>query len=356
LTGAASGGTAVNLSWSGSTDNIAVSGYAIERCTGSGCTNFSQIITTGGTGYSDTSVSNGLSYNYRVRAYDAAGNYSGYSNTVSVTLVDNSAPSIPAGLTAAASSWSSVNLHWSASTDNVGVAGYKIYSGGTQIGTSATVSYTDGTTSPTTSYTYTVSAYDAAGNNSGQSGAAAITTPAAPAPSAPAGLSAAVATNTQINLSWSAASDTGGPGIGGYKIYRGGTQIGTSTTTSFADTGGTAFNTYSYTVAAYDTFGTTSAQSSAVSASTFYQITNNSGTVIAAAASLYTASTGPAGGPGVYFWQVLQAYGSKAAVVIATTGVNGTPPACATGTTQTLASGYQRSGCVLNAAPNSYGH
>jgi outer membrane protein assembly factor BamB len=79
--------TEVDLSWGASTDNVGVTGYLIERCTGTGCTNFAQIATTTGTGttYKDTSVTAGNSYSYRVRATDAAGNLSTYSNTASAT-------------------------------------------------------------------------------------------------------------------------------------------------------------------------------------------------------------------------------------------------------------------------------
>jgi hypothetical protein len=69
-----------------------------------------------------------------------------------------------------------VRLTWTASTDNVGVTGYKIYRNSSLIGTSATNSYTDDTASPSTSYNYTVSAYDAAGNESAQSSSKAVTT------------------------------------------------------------------------------------------------------------------------------------------------------------------------------------
>lgn len=62
-----------------------------------------------------------------------------------------------------------IQLAWAPSTDNVGVAGYKIYRDGSQIGTSATNSFIDDTASPSTSYNYTVSAFDAAGNESAQS-------------------------------------------------------------------------------------------------------------------------------------------------------------------------------------------
>jgi chitodextrinase len=89
---------------------------------------------------------------------------------------DTTAPSVPANLTATAISSLAVNLSWSASTDNVGVTGYKVYRGGAQIGTSVTNSYSDTGLTANTAYAYTVSAYDAAGNNSGQSSSASATT------------------------------------------------------------------------------------------------------------------------------------------------------------------------------------
>ena len=88
----------VDLSWGASTDNVGVTGYRVERCTGSSCSNFTQIASTAGTGttYADTTVSGSTSYSYRVRAFDAAGNLSPYSNTASATT-----PAAPSGLVAA---------------------------------------------------------------------------------------------------------------------------------------------------------------------------------------------------------------------------------------------------------------
>jgi hypothetical protein len=62
-----------------------------------------------------------------------------------------------------------VKITWSASTDNVGITGYKVYRNGSQVGTSTTSNYTDTGLSPNSAYSYSVSAYDAAGNNSAQS-------------------------------------------------------------------------------------------------------------------------------------------------------------------------------------------
>ena len=72
--------TQINLGWTLSTDNVGVTGYRIERCSGSGCTGFAQIGTSTTTSYNDTGLSVSSSYTYRVRATDAAGNLSGYSN------------------------------------------------------------------------------------------------------------------------------------------------------------------------------------------------------------------------------------------------------------------------------------
>ncbi len=89
---------------------------------------------------------------------------------------DTTPPSIPTNLKATAASASQIDLTWSASTDNVGVTGYKIYRNGTQIATTAGTSYSNTGLSAATSYSYSVAAYDAAGNTSGQSTPASATT------------------------------------------------------------------------------------------------------------------------------------------------------------------------------------
>jgi chitodextrinase len=80
----------------------------------------------------------------------------------------------------------SVGLSWGASTDNVGVAGYTVYRNGSPLGTtgSSATTYSDTTEAPSTSYSYTVDAFDAAGNHSAQSSPLPVTTPAGPPPSA----------------------------------------------------------------------------------------------------------------------------------------------------------------------------
>ena len=62
-------------------------------------------------------------------------------------------------------------LSWAASSDNVGVTGYRVFRDGAQVGTPATTSYTDTGLTAATTYRYTVAAVDAAGNVSSQSAA-----------------------------------------------------------------------------------------------------------------------------------------------------------------------------------------
>ena len=94
----------------------------------------------------------------------------------SLTPTDTVAPSAPSGLTATAISPSQINLSWTASTDNVGVTGYNVYRGGTQVGTATGTTFQDNGLAQNTSYSYTVKAKDAANNLSAASNTATATT------------------------------------------------------------------------------------------------------------------------------------------------------------------------------------
>ncbi|HUD11364.1 MAG TPA: fibronectin type III domain-containing protein [Candidatus Saccharimonadia bacterium] len=267
LTATPVSGTQINLSWNASTDNVGVAGYAVYR-------NGTQIATvTSGTTYADTGLTNGTSYQYTVDAYDAAGNVSAQSPPVTAMTVDTVAPSVPAGLLATAAGASQVNLSWNASTDNVGVAGYQVFRNGTPVAdvTNGT-SYSDTGLAEGATYQYTVDAYDAAGNVSGQSATAGVTISDTTPPTVPTNLTATAVSGTQINLSWTASTDN--VGVAGYTVFRNGTQIATVTNgTSYADTGLAVGASYQYTVAAYDAAGNVSAQSAAATATTLSDTT-----------------------------------------------------------------------------------
>jgi len=268
LTANAVSASQINLSWTASTDNVAVTGYRVRRN--------GKLLTTLGnvTTYQNAGLTASTTYSYTVRALDAAGNVSPISSSASAitqAAPDTTAPSTPAGLTATAASLSQINLSWTAATDNVGVTGYNVYRGGTQIATLGAVTTFQNTgLTASTPYSYTVRAFDAAGNVSAPSSSAITATLAAPdttAPSTPAGLTATAASSSQINLSWTAATDN--VGVTGYNVYRGGMQVATlGAVTTYQNTGLTASTNYSYTVRAFDAAGNASGQSLTASATT----------------------------------------------------------------------------------------
>jgi Fibronectin type III domain len=87
LTATTASGSEIDLSWTGSTDNVGVAAYLVERCPGSNCANFAQIASVPGatTVYSDTGLVPASTYTYRVRATDVATLDSAYSSTASAT-------------------------------------------------------------------------------------------------------------------------------------------------------------------------------------------------------------------------------------------------------------------------------
>ena len=104
------------------------------------------------------------------------------SATVSVTVTassnDTTPPSVPGGLASPSKTATTVNLAWSAATDNSGgsgVAGYDVYRNGSLVGSPSATQYTDGGLTASTAYTYTVRARDNAGNASAQSGSISVT-------------------------------------------------------------------------------------------------------------------------------------------------------------------------------------
>lgn len=253
--------TSAAVSWGAASDNVAVTGYQYRLNAG----NWSPIVNVSSVAL--TGLSAATTYTFEVRATDAANNFGSASSAVFTTL-DTAAPSVPTGLFISAPNSSTVNLSWNASSDNVAVAGYTIFRSGAQIGTSATASYSDNTVSGTTTYSYRVSAYDAAGNNSAQSNAVGVTTPDTIAPAAPSGLIASAVSATQVNLSWNAVTDAGGSGVDGYRVYRNGVHIVTVGSSNHSDISVSGATAYSYIVTAFDRAGNVSAQSNTASVTT----------------------------------------------------------------------------------------
>lgn len=305
LTATAASPTTINLSWTAGTDNVGITSYKVFRDNAP-----SPMATVIGTTFSDTGLAPSTTHSYKVIASDAAGNLSPASNSASAsTPADTAAPSAPTNLTAVAPNSTTVNLSWTASTDNVGVVNYKVFRDGATIpfATVPGTSISDIGLAVGSTHSYVVRAVDGANNQSATSSAVVITTPGADitAPSVPTGLTATSAGASVIDLSWTASTDN--LGVVGYKVFRdgGATEVATVTTgTSFSDIGLTVGSTHSYTVAAFDAANNQSAKSTSSSATTQVAGALISLTISPTTVTAPTASTGtvtlsgpaPAGG------------------------------------------------------------
>jgi parallel beta-helix repeat protein len=202
----------IDLAW---TDNAAdETGYRIERSP-NGSTDWSEIATASpnAEAYSDTGLSCGVTYYYRVRAYRAGdGQYSAYSN-VDQTPTMNCPPAGPTGLGASAASASQINLAWSDNAaDETAYRVERSPDGSTDWSEIASLAanstaYSDASLACGSTYYYRVRAYRAGdGLYSSYSNVAHAATTACP-PVAPSGLSATAVSASQINLAWTDNAD-----------------------------------------------------------------------------------------------------------------------------------------------------
>jgi fibronectin type 3 domain-containing protein len=154
---AANGPDRVELSWTASADDVGVVGYEIVR---DGAL-LAKVTTTA---YTDGTARAGTTFAYAVRALDAAGNRSAAA-TASAKVADVIAPSAPTGVSASAFTLPTrVSVAWSAASDNVAVAVYRVYRNGILVATTSSLSYVDSAVTRFTIYRYAVRAVDGAGN------------------------------------------------------------------------------------------------------------------------------------------------------------------------------------------------
>ncbi|MGH3648474.1 MAG: YbhB/YbcL family Raf kinase inhibitor-like protein [Micromonosporaceae bacterium] len=164
----------LDLAWDAAQDNVEVASYKIY--------NGGNTIKEVAGNITETTLENltpNTRYVLTVLAYDAAGNASEASNNLDVTTPpsdDAQPPTVPTGLRSTTVTSNSVTLAWNASTDNIGVKGYRVFRNGTEFADVPDLTATDSGLQPDTTYNYTVAAYDANGNVSAQSGAVPVKT------------------------------------------------------------------------------------------------------------------------------------------------------------------------------------
>ncbi|WP_442267199.1 fibronectin type III domain-containing protein [Tenacibaculum sp. ZS6-P6] len=160
--------TAVDLTWTASTDDTRIGGYIIVQ-------NDEEVFTWNNqsTAITMRSLTPGTQYTFQIIAFDAAGNRSSISNSASITTEgsqpnDTTPPSNVTNLQVTDITQTTANLNWTIATDNVGVTGYDIFRNNetTPFQTSTTNSFLLTNLTPNTTTTYFVKAKDAAGNSS----------------------------------------------------------------------------------------------------------------------------------------------------------------------------------------------
>ena len=172
------GTTSVVLDWNPSSDNVGVAGYDVFR-------NGSKIVSVTRSGFTDTGLTPNTVYTYAVRAYDTTNNASHNSGTITVRTAitpDKTPPTAPSGLTVISKSTTEIDIAWSPSTDNRGVAGYKVISDGATQPLQTGTSFADTGLSPSTSHTFRVVAVDSSQNTSSSSSTLTVSTDTPPTP------------------------------------------------------------------------------------------------------------------------------------------------------------------------------
>jgi chitodextrinase len=249
--------SSVSLAWDPAKDNkggTQLAGYGVYR-------NAVLVRTTTNLNYTFTSLSCGTTSTFGVDAFDTSGNRSpavtitASTSPCALTVsADTSPPSTPTALAVKGTTATTISLSWSASTDNVGIAGYGLYRNGSSVGTTSQTTYSFGGLSCGSSFTLGVDAYDAAGNRSSIAKLTASTSACdTTRPTAPTNLTKTGATQTSISISWSASSDN--VGVVGYGLYRGGTLVGSSPTTQATFGSLSCGSTYTLGVDAVDAAG-----------------------------------------------------------------------------------------------------
>ena len=181
--------------------------------------------------------------------------------TTPPTGSDTQKPTTPTGLALASTSQTSVQLRWAAAADNIGVTGYGIYVGGVLLGSVSGTSASVSGLACGRTYGIGVDAADAAGNRSGTVTITATTAACSSgggasdtvAPTTPAGIAVTSVSRTSITVRWTASTDN--LGVTAYRIWRGSTLLGTTTSTSVSFTGLTCGTSYQLGVEAIDAAG-----------------------------------------------------------------------------------------------------
>lgn len=289
LTASAPTQSRVTLVWAPSTDDVGLGSYTVHR---DGVAVDS--VPAGTTTWADADVNAGRTYTYTVDAVDTSENRSAPSAAASATPPDETPPELPDPFDVVLTGPTQVSLRWGASTDNVGVTGYRVKRGNPTLANlpASAESFVDDDVTSGRTYTYSLTATDAAGNRS-QPVVATVTVPngtGGTPPSVPANVAAVATGEHTVAVAWDPSTDD--TGISGYEVFRGATSVAlvSGSTTTWQDSDLTPATSYSYTVRAIDLSANYSAPSSPAATATTWAVDTTApsvpGGVAAAGASL----------------------------------------------------------------------
>jgi len=180
---------------------------------------------------------------------------------------DTEAPTTPTNVVASNQTSSTLDISWTASTDNEAVTGYNVYVDGTLTYQTANTTYQVTGLTPNTSYAIQIEAKDLINNKSAKSTVLnASTTTDTNAPSVPTALVANNIAGTTFKLTWTASTDD--TAVTGYDVYVDDAFHASTTTNPYTVTGLTASTTYAITILAKDAADNKSAQSTAINVTT----------------------------------------------------------------------------------------
>ncbi len=247
------GNAVITLTWTASTG---ATGYNVKRSTTSGGP-YTQLAAPTSTGYTDSSVINGVTYYYVVSTLTAAGESANSAQVSATPEVTGVSPAAPTNLTATPGN-AVVTLAWTASA---GATGYNVKrattSGGpyTQVAAPTANGYTDSSVTNGTTYYYVVSAFNSTGESANSAQVSAMPQAPSVAPAAPTNLTATPG-NAVVTLAWTAST-----GATGYNVKRatisGGpyTQLAAPSSDGYTDSSVTNGTTYYYVVSAFNSTG-----------------------------------------------------------------------------------------------------
>ncbi len=247
----------MDIRWGAATDNVGVTGYEVLR-------GDQLVARSDTTSVRDEGLKPATKYCYTVRAHDQAGNTSVLSSKACATTPDLTPPTPPGRPAAVPVSSTQVFVAWDASTDDVGVAGYEVYRGGSLVARVTATRAREHRLEPSREYCYTVRAFDAAANKSDPAGPFCTVTAKPSELSAPSDLRVRRLSVTNILLQWepSEAKDVL------YRVYaQGGRSAGMTGGNTFTPSGRLGAEPSCFRVVAVDTVGNESPKSNEVCAS-----------------------------------------------------------------------------------------